>query len=62
MTYFRSKMPKSPSKQRFEVHFDKEDANRFYKLAAEQNRSVKNLMETILLEKLGLEKKKKKEK
>lgn len=52
-------MPKSPEKKRFEVHLLPEAAKEFEKLAYKENRSIKNLMETILIKHLEDQKKKK---
>ncbi|HZF64192.1 MAG TPA: hypothetical protein VEZ55_06905 [Chitinophagaceae bacterium] len=53
-------MPKDPNKKRFEVHFAPEQALQIEKMAKEQHRSVKNLLETFILAHLEDLKKKKK--
>jgi hypothetical protein len=53
-----STMPKDPKKIRNEVHFLPDQQKLIEKLAKESNRSVKNFLETIILEYLNNQKKK----
>lgn len=57
MTYI-STMPPDKDKKRCEVHLMPDKLKEFERLAKKQNRSVKNLMETILLEYLEMSKNK----
>jgi hypothetical protein len=50
-------MPKAPQKKRFEVHLQPPVAQDFTRIAKKENRSIKNLMETVLLEWLDNKKK-----
>lgn len=52
-------MPPSKDKKRFEVHLLADAVKAFEKLAKEDNRSIKNYMEKILLDHLEQKKKKK---
>lgn len=58
MAYIRGKMPPSKDKKRFEVHLMPEIVKEFEKLSQKENRSIKNLMETILIKYAEEQKKK----
>jgi hypothetical protein len=58
MRYIRQ-MPKDPKKRRFEVHFLPDKSREFEKEAKKDGRSLKNLMEKILLDWLEKQKEKK---
>lgn len=48
--YIAADMPKSPETARHEVHLDKDVVKDLKEIADQQNRSLKNLMETVLIE------------
>lgn len=50
MNYISSSMPKSPATKRIEVHLMPEVIEAIKKLADKENRSLKNYIETILIE------------
>jgi hypothetical protein len=50
-------MPKDPKKRRFEVHLMPDKSKDFEKEAKKDGRSIKNLMEKILLDWLDSKKK-----
>jgi hypothetical protein len=57
---YLSGMPKDPDKKRYEVHFLPDKSKEIEKAAKDANRSVKNYLETIILDFIeGLKKKKK---
>lgn len=58
MNYLSAEMPPSKEKKRFEVHLMPDKAKDFERISKKENRSIKNLMETILLEYLEARKKK----
>lgn len=56
MTYLSGVMPKDPNKKRFEAHFTPADAKKLEEQAKRENRSVKNLIETIVMDYLNKKK------
>lgn len=48
-TYISGNMPKSPETARHEVHLDHDVVKDLKEIADRENRSLKNLMETVLI-------------
>jgi mRNA-degrading endonuclease RelE of RelBE toxin-antitoxin system len=59
MTYLSDTMPKSDKTKRAEVHLLPEVFEQLKKLADKENRSLKNYMETVLIDHVKEQKKKK---
>jgi hypothetical protein len=58
MTYFSTTMPKSDKTKRAEVHLLPDVFEQLKKLAYKENRSLKNYMETLLINHVKEQKKK----
>lgn len=48
MAYISAEMPKSPDKKRFEVHLLPDVIKELERISKKENRSLKNLLETII--------------